>query len=304
MPQQQTMILYGCKVQSDFSFPLRLPEEGEYHDEILLSGDLPADLIGDIRCGSHLYDTHGRRIFLYTDRPLDTPIAGQPYCYESENVARFYWRHGERRIYYERLAEGDAERFAFWFIHLFQPLYMTLEEFSIFFHSGAVDVDGEAIAFIAPSMGGKSTMTDVFLRRGHPLITDDILPLRREGERILCAPSFPYHRPFRAPETLGYPTDNYRTDFRRLKALYILEKGDPREPTLIQALHGFRKFEALKYLGLVYTFRFMTLTHNRLLGDLLNRVNVFRVTRPWSMERLDEVYQEIHRHAQNLSQGA
>ena len=300
MSEEQTMILYGCKVQSDFSFPLKLPERGEYRDEILLRKGLPADLLESIRCGRHLYDTHGRRVFFYTDRPLDTPVPGQPYCYEAENVARFYWRHGERSVYYERLAEGDADRFAFWFIHLFQPLYMTFEELSISFHSGAVEVDGDAIAFIAPSMGGKSTMTDVFLRQGHSLITDDILPVRREGDRVTCAPSFPYHRPFRAPETLGYPTDNYRTDFRRLKALYILEKGDPESRTVIEALHGFRKFEALKELGLVYTFRFMTLTHNRLLGELLNRVNAFRVTRPWDISRIDEVYREIRKHAERL----
>ena len=301
MSEEQAMILYGCRVRSDFPFPLKLPAEGEYRDEIFLSGDLPADLVRDIRCGTHLYDTHGRRVFLYTDRLLDTPLPGQPYCYEAENVARFYWRHGEDRIYYERLEEGDTERFAFWFIHLFQPLYMTFEELSIFFHSGAVEIDGDAIAFIAPSMGGKSTMTDVFLKQGHPLITDDILPVRREDDRVVCAPSFPYHRPFRATETLGYPTENYRTDFRRLKALYLLDKGAPESRTVIEALHGFRKFEALKELGLVYTFRFMTLTHNRLLGDLLDRVDVFRITRPWNMERIGEVYRKIRRHTENLS---
>lgn len=294
------MILYGTKVHSDLPFPLRLPTVGDTRYEIDLRHDSAENLMENIRCGSFLYTTHGRRVFLYSDRLLDVPIPGQPYCYEAERIVRFSWRHGERTVRYELLEEGNADLLAFWFIHLFQPLYMTFERLSVFFHSGAVEIDGAAIAFIAPSTGGKSTMTDCFLEHGHSLVTDDILPIWLEDDYVVCAPSFPYHRPFRAPETLGYPTDNYKTNFRPLKALYVLEKGDANSATVIDPLRGYRKFEALKKSGLVYTFDFMTLSHNGILASLLNYVKVFRVTRPWNMSRIDEVYREIRRHAQNL----
>ncbi|WP_292663684.1 hypothetical protein [Nitratifractor sp.] len=291
------MILYGTKVHSDLPFPLHLPATGDTRYEIDLRQGLPEDIRGEIRCGSFLYTTHGRRVFLYSDRLLEEPIPGQPYCYEAERIVRFSWRHGERTVRYELLEEGNADLLAFWFIHLFQPLYMTFEGLSVFFHSGAVEIEGAAIAFIAPSTGGKSTMTHCFLTHGHSLITDDILPIWLDGDHVVCAPSFPYYRPFRAPETLGYFTDNYTTDFRPLQALYVLEKGDADTPTVIDALQGYRKFEALKKSGLVYTFDFMTLSHNRILSSLLNYVKVFRVTRPWDMSRLDEVYREIQGHA-------
>ena len=294
------MITYGIKVDSDTPFPLRLPTEGDYRCKIRLRSSPSSSMKEGITCGVYLYTSHGRRIHFYSDRLLDGAAKGQPFCYEADETVRFYWRHGERTVYYELLKYGDANLLSFWFLHLFLPLFMTFEELSVSFHSGAVEVDGDAIAFIAPSTGGKSTMTDYFLKQGHTLVTDDILPIWRDEEQVLCAGSFPYHRPFRAPETLGYYTDNYGTDFRRLRVLYILEKGDPQSDTKIEELQGYRKFEALKQLGLVYTFRFMVLSHNQILSELLNGVQAFRVTRPWDMERLDDVYRSIRTHTESL----
>ena len=44
-------------------------------------------------------------------------------------------------------------------------------------HGSAVDVDGEALAFVGVSGQGKSTMAALFCAAGAPLVTDDVLPL-------------------------------------------------------------------------------------------------------------------------------
>ncbi len=44
-------------------------------------------------------------------------------------------------------------------------------------HAGAVVIDGRAVAFAAPHGTGKSTLTAAFVRAGHCLLTDDLLPL-------------------------------------------------------------------------------------------------------------------------------
>ncbi len=294
------MVVHGVKVVSNIPFPLDLPSGGDYRYEISLRASVPQRLRESITCGTHLYNSHNRRIHFYTDRLLDGIETEQPFCFEVAEVIRFYWRHGEKTVYFEMLEQGDDALLAFWFLHTLLPLFMTFENLSVLFHSGAVEVDGDAVAFIAPSTGGKSTMTDYFLKRGHALVTDDILSVWPEADRVMCSGSFPYHRPFRAPETLGYRTENFHPLFRPLKALYLLEKGSPDSEVLIGEVRGFRKFEQLKRLGIVYTFRFMTLTHNEILSHLLNRVAVYRVTRPWDMDRIDEVYEAIRSHAEKL----
>jgi hypothetical protein len=58
-------------------------------------------------------------------------------------------------------------------------------------HASAVLVGDMAIAFAGDSGSGKSTLIRKMNSRGHPLLTDDILPVRVLGERCLAAPGPP-----------------------------------------------------------------------------------------------------------------
>jgi hypothetical protein len=57
-------------------------------------------------------------------------------------------------------------------------------------HASAVTVDGRAVALLAGSRGGKSSLAAALLDRGHPLLTDDVLAVR--GTR--AQPSYPQMR--------------------------------------------------------------------------------------------------------------
>ena len=161
-----------------------------------------------------MYWAHGQEWFiLYSDREFNGSEVGQPWCYEVQDVVTFYWVSGERTIYYELNEEGDANLLSFWFIHLLLPLYMTLENMYDFLHAGAVEVDGKPIFFIAPSMGGKSTMTDYFIKQGHTLVSDDKVPTFIQDEKFIAVGSHPYHRPYRKFEELGYRVEKFTTEF-------------------------------------------------------------------------------------------
>ena len=170
------MTVYGTKINSDIDFALDLSHHTQTRYEVTLSSDIPEDMKDKITCGFPLYWAHGRKVYLYSDREFDGSDQGQPWCYEVKDVVRFYWIGGEDMIYYELEALGNAKLLGFWFIHLLLPLYMTLEGKYEFFHAGAVEIEGKPIFFIAPSMGGKSTMTDYFIKQGHTLISDDKVP--------------------------------------------------------------------------------------------------------------------------------
>jgi len=290
------MIVYGTKIKSDIDFPLDLSHETETRYEVELSSKIPAELQDSITCGFLLYWAHGRKVYLYSDREFESSEVGQPWCYEVQDVVRFYWVGGERIVYYELDEKGDANLLSFWFIHLLLPLYMTLENMYDFFHAGAIEVEGKPIFFIAPSMGGKSTMTDYFIKQGHPLISDDKVPTFIENGKFMAVGSHPYHRPYRKFEELGYRVKNFTTKFKPIHAFYALESAKEDVDITIEEVNGFAKFDALipNYL---YMFSYLKPKRLKYLSEMLNNIKVFRVQVPWNLNRIGEVYNKICEHS-------
>ena len=58
-------------------------------------------------------------------------------------------------------------------------------------HAGGVALERGAVALLAPSGGGKSTLVAALLDAGGTLLSDDVLALRRAGERIVAEPGAP-----------------------------------------------------------------------------------------------------------------
>jgi len=68
-------------------------------------------------------------------------------------------------------------------------------------HATVVTVDDRAVAFVGSSGAGKSTLAAGFLAAGHRLVTDDLLLLREEPDRLLAYPGPPRLKLF--PEIAG-----------------------------------------------------------------------------------------------------
>ena len=293
------MIVYGTKIKSDIDFPLDLSQETETRYEVELSSKVPALLKNSIVCGFPLYWAHDRKVYLYSDREFDGTEVDQPWCYEVQDIVTFYWVGGERTIYYELGEKGDTNLLSFWFVHLLLPLYMTLENMYDFLHAGAVEVEGKPIFFIAPSMGGKSTMTDYFIKQGHPLISDDKVPTFIADGKFMAVGSHPYHRPYRKFEELGYRVEKLTTSFNPIHSFYELEGVDGDAEISIEEIKGFYKFDVLlpNYL---YMFSWLRAERLKYLSKMLNEVRVFHVKVPWDMDRLGEVHQQIVEHSKEI----
>jgi len=293
------MTVYGTKIKSDIDFPLDLLHETEIRYEVELSSKVPIELKQSITCGFYLYWAHGRDVILYSDREFDGSEEKQPWCYEVQDIVTFYWVGRERTIYYELGDKGDANLLSFWFIHLLLPLYMTLENMYDFLHAGAVEVDGKPIFFIAPSMGGKSTMTDYFIKQGHALISDDKVPTFIQDDKFMAVGSHPYHRPYRKFEELGYHVDDFTTSLKPIHVFYAFESVESENDITIEEIKGFEKFDVLlpNYL---YMFTYLKPKRLKYLSSMLNSIKVFRVQVPWNMERLHEVHKNICAHSKTL----
>ena len=293
------MTVYGTRIESDIDLPYDFGHDTETRYTVALRSMASADFDDTVTCGFPLYWAHGRRVYLYSDRLFDGSEEGQPWQYEVKDVVSFFWSGGERTIRYELHGNGTPQLLAFWFVHLLLPLYMTLEEMYDFFHAGAVEVEGRPILFIAPSMGGKSTMTDHFIRQGHPLVSDDKVPTFVRDGKFMAVGSHPYHRPYRKFENLGYRVDAFTEHFKPIHAFYALEGADADADILITEIKGFAKFDTLlpNYL---YMFSWLKPRRLKYLSQMLNSIRVFRVQVPWDKERLDEVHDLICRHSGEL----
>lgn len=293
------MTVYGTRIKSDITFPLDLSHDSETKYEVELSSSVPDKLRQRITCGFFLYPAHGRKVYFFSDREFDGSEIGQPWCYEVKDVIRFYWLGGERTIFYELDEKGDVNLLSFWFIHLLLPLYFTLEGMYEFLHAGAVEVAGNPLLFIAPSMGGKSTMTDYFIKQGHPLFSDDKVPTFIDNNRFMAVCAHPYHRPYRKFEELGYHVDNTPIHFKPIHAFYELEGVEGEADITVQEIKGFKKFDTLlpNYL---YMFSFLKPQRLKYLSKMLNSIKVFHIQVPWDRERLGEVHDVICRHSEDV----
>jgi hypothetical protein len=58
----------------------------------------------------------------------------------------------------------------------------------LFLHGSAVRVDGQAIAFLGLSRGGKTTLAGAFAKAGYPFMTEDVIELVPSGDAYLLQP--------------------------------------------------------------------------------------------------------------------
>lgn len=77
-------------------------------------------------------------------------------------------------------------------LHLNQVLPLALsKQGRIVLHASAVDIGGQAVAFVGPSGRGKSTLAASFATHGSGFLTDDGLQLAWRGENLIVLPSHP-----------------------------------------------------------------------------------------------------------------
>ena len=72
-------------------------------------------------------------------------------------------------------------------------------------HASAVLVEGQAVAFLSSNYGGKTSLAATLMQAGHPLLTDDFLPVERGDGLYLGRPGYPTMRmwPEEAEHFLG-----------------------------------------------------------------------------------------------------
>lgn len=164
---------------------------------------------------------------------------------------------------------------------------------------GAVEIEGKSVLFTAESFGGKSTMTDFFMKKDHTLLSDDKVGTFEKEGTFYAVPSHPNHRPHRGVEDLGFHVNNMADKPSKIHAIYTLEKAPHNSKVRIVELRGIEKFKSLKYASEL-NINFQKAKRFKYLMKMTNTVSVYKITVPWDLERPDEVYKAITSHSRSL----
>jgi len=215
---------------------------------------------------------------------------------EIKDVVTLIWDAKARNILYIKGNSYTPEQLRYWIFHTFFPIVLELERTYRILHVGSVEIEGKPILFSAFSFGGKSTLTDYFIKQGHPLLSDDSLGIDKRNDGYYTIPSYPFHRPYRELETLGDPVEKFATEPKPLHAVYLLEKSKPDAKVEIHELKGIEKFKAFHYSAFI-NFDFMKKERFEFFTEMAKYVPVYQINIPWDLQRLSEVYDAIVKHS-------
>lgn len=176
-------------------------------------------------------------------------------------------------------------------------------------HASAVSMAGQAVAFVGWKGAGKSTMAATLQRRGHALLTDDVLAVSvGDAEPPRVHPAFPQIKLWSetadalgasvdaldriSPDVPKYAVrdaDAFASGAHPLRAVYVLDTGDRIATT---PLTGPDAFAAL--MGQAYAARFLGQNGVGPVGfrqgaRLAATVPIVRLTRPRDLTQLDAV---------------
>lgn len=262
---------------------------------ILIVEDSALSLCESFSRQSDWNDMSGRKGRYHSTLPFDQADQDFSWGLEIEEVVSLLWDAKAGTICYRKGEAYSPERLRFWVFHTFFPLVLELSRCCHILHVGAVEIKEKPVLFSAFSYGGKSTLTDYFIRQGHTLLSDDSLAIEKHGDSYIVNSSYPFHRPYRELETLGYYVSNFSTTPKPLHTIFVLEKADPEAEIVISELSGIEKFKAFHYSSFI-DWSFLRKDHFHFFSEMVKHISIYKIMVPWDMERLPEVHKKIVEH--------
>jgi hypothetical protein len=304
--------VYGLTLATDFSIRSNLPRTSGLPDITFeCRGDAP--VLSNAEAATLARTAIGRVTgYFYLDRLSSVDVVSLPRVCDW-----YFWRD---RIACHLHMPSLEERMEIFLLGT--GLSFHLERLGIpALHASAVEIDGEAVAFLGTNRGGKSTLAVSFMQVGHRLITDDILPIEANGGSFDGRAGYPQIRlwPEQAARLLGnceglefvHPgIRKYRVPVgerfgsfadgpRPLRCIYLPERCDADGEARAVEITPLAPRDALKELH-AKSFAPMlgesaVPAGNRLLfwGALLRQVHVRRLSYPSGLEHLPAVQAAI-----------
>ena len=309
MPTYQ---LFGIRLRSDFPFASRMVcSDGPAEVALEAASAAPPD-----EAASAVYESPYRLPDGRTQLSLEARSSGD--VFTVTDVARFCV--SAERIGYELLDETQPHAIEILTLGTVMSLWLERRGLPAL-HAAAVVAPSGALGFLATNKGGKTSLAASLMQLGHPLLSDDILPLEVAPGGVCARPGYPQMRlwPDQAQHFLGsaegleivHPDFDKRRipvgaggfgDFHAgtapLRALYLPERGGERVEieTLPLGAAVMALIEHSFLLGMPEAMGLEAARFGRF-AQLARRVPVSRLRYPDGVEHLPRVRDALLEHA-------
>lgn len=184
-------------------------------------------------------------------------------------------------------------------------------------HASAINLNGQAIAFIGDKGWGKSTMARAFIARRHQFITDDVLAIDLQGDLPMVFPSFPQLKlcpdaivamgedPATLPRVMSQTekrqyqlSQNFNTEPVPLHSIYLLGKAELLRIEEIAASNSILPLLAHSY-GARFGKKLLHLgeaAHFLQCSKLANKIDLYSLQRPSNISLLTQTVDLVERH--------
>lgn len=182
-------------------------------------------------------------------------------------------------------------------------------------HASAVNIDGQAVAFVGQKGAGKSTFAAHFQNRGHNLLTDDLVPIKFDADGAFAIPGFPRIRLWSDsvisigvdPQTLprinsfvnklSYKCqDSFSPEAVKLSRIYVLTENPSISIEKLDRQEAFIEVARNCYLSRYMQSTGQTAAHFRHCEALVSSTPVYKLKRPHNFSLLSEVSSIIENH--------
>lgn len=158
-------------------------------------------------------------------------------------------------------------------------------------HASAVSIAGRAVAFLGGAGHGKSTMAAAMYEHGHPIVSDDVVPVLRDGDSCVTVPGFPQLKLWQE-EPRGGGDKRYEERARgfgerplELQRIFVLGYGDEPASELLHPRDAI--VELLRHTWCARSMHDLTARSNLAQStSVAAAVPIHRLLRPRALEHL------------------
>jgi hypothetical protein len=182
-------------------------------------------------------------------------------------------------------------------------------------HGSAINIDGNAVAFLGDKGWGKSTLAAFMQARGHRFISDDVLPVSIvSSQNIQLIPGFPQIKLWPdSVEYLGMQSENmsllqpdldkrgllldrgFCENQASLAAIYVLDIDEREEITRIEPRQALIELVRHSYLVRYLQRTSTSMTHLRQCREVLSTVPAYYLKRRPSLLQLNETAELVEK---------
>ena len=265
------------------------------HIKIFVKKTETIDILEEMRYRTKWQELSGEKIRYLAKDPFFTKSQYILWAFEVKDTLILFWDNKKKEILYIEKKNYNFSKLLFWLLHTFFPIVLEFENSYKILHVAGVEVEDKPILFLAPSYGGKSTLTNHFLTKGHKLVSDDSVGVKKIGKSYYVTPSHPYYRPYRKVGDLGLIAKQFSIDTKPLSSIYLLKRVDKLDSVNISKIYGIEKFKTL-YMSSFVAFDFMREQRFEFFSEMARDITLYSVAIPWDIDRLDDVYNAIIAH--------